>query len=152
MNPFTPFLGRLVELLGAEQAAQLVREFAGQTLHFPATDHYGFPTEAPVLGSEYKPSVRAPRLPHTPLSIDEAIEISQRLLATVRQCCATPQLAPLPDVGSQVKDESCTAHPDQCTTPQCTPVAVQPNTEQEAHTLLASQPMSLSVPQSILGS
>lgn len=55
MNPFTQFLGRLVELLGAEAAAQLVREFAGQTLQFPITDHYGFSSDAAVLGAGYVP-------------------------------------------------------------------------------------------------
>lgn len=50
MNPFTLFFARLVELLGAETAAQLVREFAGQTIQLPVTDHYGFPVNAPVLG------------------------------------------------------------------------------------------------------
>lgn len=41
MTPFTQFLGRLVELVGAENAAQLTRDFAGQKLQFPITDHYG---------------------------------------------------------------------------------------------------------------
>lgn len=58
MSPFTLFFARLVEHLGAEIAAQLVREFDGQTIQFPITDHYdatarndfGFPAVAPVLG------------------------------------------------------------------------------------------------------
>lgn len=41
MSPFTQFLGRLVELVGAENATKLTREFAGQALQFPITDHYG---------------------------------------------------------------------------------------------------------------
>lgn len=61
MTPFTQFLGRLVELVGAESAAKLTREFAGQTLQFPITDHYdttdrndfGFPVLVPVLGAGY---------------------------------------------------------------------------------------------------
>lgn len=56
MSPFTQFLGRLVELVGAENAAQLTREFAGQTLRFPITDHYGFNSAAPVLGESYAPA------------------------------------------------------------------------------------------------
>lgn len=67
MNPFTLFLGRLVEHLGAEIAINLVREFAGQSIQFPITqdytgindpttthDHFGFPHEATVLGAEFK--------------------------------------------------------------------------------------------------
>ena len=61
MTPFTQFLGHLVELVGAEIAAQTVRQFAGQTIQFPITDHYdtktrddfGFPVLAPVLGAGY---------------------------------------------------------------------------------------------------
>ncbi|MGN0920248.1 MAG: hypothetical protein ACI4NJ_00825 [Cellvibrio sp.] len=56
MSPFTQFLGRLVALVGTENAADLVREFAGKTLEFPATGHFGvtrndfgFPNEAPVI-------------------------------------------------------------------------------------------------------
>lgn len=55
MNPFTHFLGRLVELVGAKSAAELTRDFAGQTLQFPITDHYGFSSEAAVLGAGYVP-------------------------------------------------------------------------------------------------
>jgi hypothetical protein len=40
MNPFTLFLGRLVEHLGAEISAKLVREFAGQSIQFPITRDY----------------------------------------------------------------------------------------------------------------
>jgi hypothetical protein len=56
MNPFTLFFGRLVELLGAEIAAQVVRQFAGQTLQFPITDYYGFSSDAPILGADFEPS------------------------------------------------------------------------------------------------
>lgn len=68
MSPFTQFLGRLVALVGAENAAKLTREFAGQTLQFPITDHYdatdrndfGFPVLVPVLGAGYvRPQVES---------------------------------------------------------------------------------------------
>lgn len=54
MTPFTLFLGRLTQLVGSEAAAQLTREFAGQTLLFPITDHYGISQEA--LGAGYRAS------------------------------------------------------------------------------------------------
>lgn len=41
MSPFSIFFARLVGLLGAEIATQVVREFAGKTIQFPITDHYG---------------------------------------------------------------------------------------------------------------
>lgn len=55
MSPFTHFLGRLVDQAGAEIAANLVREFAGKTLQFPVTDHYGFPATAKPLGAAPAP-------------------------------------------------------------------------------------------------
>ena len=55
MTPFTKFLGALVDLVGAESAAQLTRQFAGQTIHFPITDHYGFTQQAPVIGGGHEP-------------------------------------------------------------------------------------------------
>lgn len=71
MNPFTLFLGRLVEHLGAEIAINLVREFAGKTIQFPITcdytgsndtstarNQFGFSSNAPVIGAEY---VRPPK-------------------------------------------------------------------------------------------
>lgn len=154
MNPFTLFFARLVELLGAEKAAQLVREFAGQPLQFPVTGHndttgrddFGFPASVPVLGQGYKPRL------HTPLTEAEAQEISHRLLATVRKCYAPIQIEPLPAAETPETDANCIAHPDQCTAPLHTPAAVQPSSEQEPHTPLAVQPVSPSVPQSSLGS
>jgi hypothetical protein len=53
MSPFTHFFGRLVSLVGAESATGLVREFAGKTLQFPVTDHYGFPATAKPLGAAH---------------------------------------------------------------------------------------------------
>ncbi len=151
MSPFTLFFARLVELLGAEKAAQLVREFAGQPLQFPVTGHndttgrddFGFPASVPVLGQGYKPRL------HTPLTEAEAQEISHRLLATVRKCYAPTQPATSLALENPAMDESCTAHPDQCTAPLHTPVVAQPNSEQEPHTRPVVQPVSLSAPQSI---
>lgn len=154
MSPFTQFLGRLVELVGAENAAQLTRDFAGQTLQFPITDHYdttdrndfGFPVLDPVIGHDYKPRAR------TPLTEAEAMEISHRLLATVRMCCATVQKEPLPVAETPAMDASCTTRPDQCTAPLHKPAVVQLGSEQELHTHPALQPASPSVPHSILRS
>lgn len=68
MSPFTLFFARLTELLGAENSAQLVREFAGQTIRFPITDHYGFPVNAPVIGEHYvRPVVDSKTTPLTGL-------------------------------------------------------------------------------------
>lgn len=47
MNPFTLFFGRLVELLGAEKAAELVREFSGQNIQLPASSLYQIPNSKP---------------------------------------------------------------------------------------------------------
>jgi hypothetical protein len=150
MSQFTLLLSRLVDLLGAETAAQVVREFAGQTLQFPITDHYdtdrndfGFPVLVQVIGQSHKPRQ------HSPLTEAEAIEISHRLLATVRKCCAPFQTKTLPAAESPVMDASCTTHPNQCTAPLHIPAAVPPSSEQEPHTPLAAQPESLSFPQSI---
>lgn len=55
MSQFTLLLARLVDLLGAESAANVVREFAGQTIQFPVTDHYGLSTNAAVIGADYEP-------------------------------------------------------------------------------------------------
>lgn len=149
MSPFTQFFGRLVELVGVESSAQLTREFAGQTLQFPITDHYdttarndfGFPDAAPILGQHYKPRA------YSPLTEAEALEISHRLLATVRKCRAPIQTAPLPAAETPETDANCIARPDQCTALLHTPAAVQPSSEQEPHTPLAVQPVSPSVPQ-----
>ena len=154
MSPFTQFLGRLVELVGAENAAQLTRDFAGQALQFPITDHYkttdrndcGFPVLVQALGHDYRPRAR------TPLTEAEAMEISHRLLATVRMCRAKVQTEPLPVAETPAMDASCTTRPDQCTAPLHKPAVVQPDNEQEGHTPPALQPASLSVPQSILRS
>lgn len=63
MSPFTVFLGRLVEHLGAEISAKLVREFAGKTIQFPITcdytginDPFGHSLVAPVVGECSEPA------------------------------------------------------------------------------------------------
>ena len=80
MTQFTLLLSRLVNQLGAEKAAHLVREFAGQSIRFPITDHYdptkrdcfGFPVLAPVLGADYEHILKASKtvsLPSAPLDL-----------------------------------------------------------------------------------
>lgn len=142
MSPFTLFFARLVGLVGAENAAQMVREFAGKTIQFPITDHYGFSSDAPILGQNLKPRH------YSPLTEAEAMEISQRLLATVRKCCAPSLTEPLLAAESPVMDANCIAHPSLRIAPRHTPAAVPPGSEQEPHKHLATQPKSLSVPQS----
>jgi hypothetical protein len=96
MNPFTQFLGRLVELVGAESAAQLTREFAGQTLQFPITDHYGFPVNASVLGAGYEPKPASHTTqssqtePHC-LSTQASEPLGARLLALCHQLALQSQ-------------------------------------------------------------
>jgi hypothetical protein len=84
MSPFSIFFARLVDLLGAEIAAKVVREFAGQTIQFPITGHYnttarndfGFPALVPVIGEGFKPQP----ITHSPLTEAEANELAGKLI------------------------------------------------------------------------
>lgn len=87
MSPFSILLARLVELLGAKAAAKLVREFAAQTIKFPATDHSGTAVLALVtkrmsihyLGVEYSVS----HLPHA--SVGNVITVNPASLLPLDQ-------------------------------------------------------------------
>lgn len=101
MSPFTHLLGRLVELLGAQSAAQLVREFAGKTIQFPitqnytgASDAYGHLLSAPVIGA-----------PAVPASFDRIANASFSVPVAQSNCLASlPATEQLQAVSVQLAD------------------------------------------------
>lgn len=115
MSPFTLFFARLVELLGAETAAKLVREFAGQTIQFPVTGHNEHHQVRPVTRVQaaellrvrmaYQPTAEDISFRDAVLTVAEACNVSLsaaiRLLMAERQRSTAPLssagTAPAPD-------------------------------------------------------